>query len=194
MKKEFPNYGEINFINSYAWLQADWAICGMEVIADAIRHKMKIRDQNKIMDFECKDFEIHPYWDKGCTCGYIKKIDEWEEHNPHEDDCMIAVFDKEYLDAAKKHGPKNVFISEKFEKIKCTCGADERFKQWAIKNNVLKHSSKCCLCRPNFIHNKTGISIKWIHSIGNFMTSNVERPQEWQKIIAECVSKIKERK
>jgi len=194
MKKEISNYGKISFTNSYAWFQADWAICGMEKIADVIRHKMKVKDQNKIMDFECKKFEIHPYWSGGCSCGYIKKIDEWENHNPHRKDCIIFLYDVEDFEAIKKYGfgkTRDDILSKFAKPVLCSCGTDDRFEIWAKKNKLLNHSKKCKLCRSNFIHKETGIEIKWHKTIGNLMVSNVERPREWIKIIDDCIKGIK---
>jgi hypothetical protein len=45
--------------------------------------------------------------------------------------------------------------------------------------------------RPNFRHKASGIEIRWYKHINRGMSSNVEKPDNWEEIVRECIESTK---
>jgi len=184
--------------------------------------------------FKNKVFEMRPYYWGECDCGWEEFFNENDFKEKHSKRCYQSLVDKElikngwkknkwnYLEAPKKLSwDQATRIKNKIRKkyckqfglefpngsaIHCSCGRDNRWRDWFIKKvkefrgNICKidesnlpnpHKDTCSLVLPNFKHYKSGLEIRWYKWIGRNMGYNKQiSKKEWIKIFKECIKSI----
>lgn len=75
----------------------------------------------------------------------------------------------------------DAFVMRRFYWGDCDCGSDE---------NDEPHKPTCSLERPNFLHKRTGLEIRWYKWIGRDMEAKPETIIDWGAIWTECMESI----
>lgn len=151
-------------------------------------------------EYENPVFEMHPYWWGDCECGHEDAAWQWEEDNPHKQDCYQVYYrdirdDKslkfmtpEYDAAVSELCSRFGFDPKWGSAVHCSCGQQEAWEKW-IK--VHKHDPRCRVVLPNFIHKATGFSVEWYKYIGRGMefSQKIDKKQ-WRAIFNECLESV----
>lgn len=142
-------------------------------------------------------FEMHPFWWGDCECGHDDREGEWEDANPHADDCYQSELDRRSENGAKgapwEIAPQLAAewgLSEYGCAVHCTCGRDVRRAEWVDENH---HDPACPMVRPNFRHHASGLEVRWYKYIGRSMEVVPSLPdgRRWAEMLDDCVRSVR---
>ena len=201
--------------------EAYWATDGLVMLAEIIAEHRNDKAYGELETltssmgaevFDNEVFTMRPYYWGDCECGFVEELNEWEENNPHYDDCYQTFFrsihyrdgDESYLEKREHGYPFECdcvqVACEKFgidpeapgAYVHCTCGWNERRKEWF--ENHEGHSPECRIDKPNFVYKPTGVEISWYKHAARGITCNKKQPTatRWFEVISHCVQSLKE--
>lgn len=173
------------------------------------------------VNFKNDIFEMFPYYWGECTCGIEEAMGEkeieWCNANPHSEDCFdtkLSAWEKEWETRYPNTKSGEVYIKALDTWCKsqgqkgyggcvliCTCGRNKRYTEWSNKflNDFHKtnvdqpyyHAPTCLVEKPNFIHFKSGLEIRWYKWIGRDTEINQDLTiKEWNQIYQECLNSL----
>lgn len=192
-----PELGQACFGPSWESHDAEHLAEEMHRLAEAIKRAIPDPDGDGSygVNYSNAAFAMRRYYWGDCTCGFGDEDSDWEDANPHVDDC----FHEEFLREMDKPGHDEDAVIRRLcgkhglpypdrYQLYCTCGVDGRYAAWRAEND---HDPACGLVLPNFRHVASGLRVNWYKYIGRGMSSN--RPvteAEFTRIVDDCIASL----
>lgn len=188
-------------------LKADWASDALYELSEKLG-KMNPDDQahgflggeyGYGQEFENNLFIMRPYYWGDCDCGYEdvgyydgKHKNCYQNHYKEiypEHYYLHSKIEQKKVDVAVKKLCKEMGLTYPAgSAVHCTCDYHKRVEEWHKQVGFpMGHKETCATVLPNFHHKPTGLKVSWYKYIGRGMSANQEKPENWHKLIAECI-------
>ena len=184
---------------------------GIYWILDAINDKLGGGyDSSAGIDYRNDVFETFSFWNHcECTCSYGTREMDWEEGNPHGDDCyqtLIRTLGFGYsYETGRTHEEQKAINNEATHQacvslgvnpdapgryVHCTCNRDDRYVDW---RRSAKHDPDCKLEDVGFRHFGSGLEVSWYKRVGRSTESNNSmKTLDWFRVVTECLESVRD--